>query len=416
MEIVKPNSIPLKGILIWSLTTLFFLYEFFLRTILGTFQSSFMTDIQISSLQFSIISSTLFVIVYGMMQIPVGFLISRIGLKKSLLLGSAMATIATIFFSQSSNFITCALSRVLMGFGASFGFICALTSVNEWIPKKHQALFIGLTQFIGSLGPMIAAGPMQTLFLTTSIHWRTTFIYLFLIGALLTTLICLFVEKSKDKSTSHTKYRTIKDSRYRLFKNFQPLYIGAVSATLYFTLEYLSENEALLFLELKQIPLFSSSYMISLSWLAFAIGSPLLGLVSDLLQKRKLILILCSMTSLLSILIILYMKITIFLYVGFALLGLSASGLSICFFLASEYSEKDCIPLALAFNNACLTIPALINAPLIGMILDYLKKGSTLTIENYLFAFCILILNSMISIFATLFLKEKPNRTEIKLS
>ncbi|WP_367608019.1 hypothetical protein [Legionella sp. W05-934-2] len=43
----------------------------------------------------------------------------------------------------------------------SFGFICLLISVYDWLPRKNAALFIGLSQFIGTMGPMLAAGPLD---------------------------------------------------------------------------------------------------------------------------------------------------------------------------------------------------------------------------------------------------------------
>ena len=55
---LKENQFSSKGLFIWFVCAIFFLYEFLLRTVLGTFQQPIMHDLQISTIEFSIISST----------------------------------------------------------------------------------------------------------------------------------------------------------------------------------------------------------------------------------------------------------------------------------------------------------------------------------------------------------------------
>ena len=149
-----------QGLLVWGICALFFLYEFFLRTVIGTFQHPLMADLQLNAIQFSVLSTTIFLLVYGLMQLPVGFILEQLGLKKSLLLGSGLCTLATIGFSFSYQFWTALFFRIGMGLGASFGFIALLVSVSEWMPLRLRGTFIGLSQFIGTMGPMLAAGPL----------------------------------------------------------------------------------------------------------------------------------------------------------------------------------------------------------------------------------------------------------------
>lgn len=78
----KENTFSTKGFLVWGLCAFFFVYEFSLRTIMGSYQSPLMHDLKLSAVQFSLLSTSIFLVIYGFMQIPVGIIANRIGLKK----------------------------------------------------------------------------------------------------------------------------------------------------------------------------------------------------------------------------------------------------------------------------------------------------------------------------------------------
>lgn len=202
-----------------------FLYEFFLRTVMGTYQHSLMQDLNLTSFQFSLLSTTIFLLIYGIMQIPDGIIIDNIGLKKSLLIAAFCCTIASVVFSYSHSYFIAIPCRMLMGFGASFGFICLLISVHDWMPHKYSAIFIGLSQFIGTLGPMLAAGPLDSISGAKGLNWRFVFLCLGIIGVILTILIFFFVENNKEDAGKYVilhRSEKIYTSILRLFLKMQP--------------------------------------------------------------------------------------------------------------------------------------------------------------------------------------------------
>ena len=81
----EENKINLKSLLVWLVCALFFMYEFLLRTVVGTFQIQLTDDLNLTPMSFSLLSSTGYLAIYGLMQIPVGLIAARFGLKKSLL-------------------------------------------------------------------------------------------------------------------------------------------------------------------------------------------------------------------------------------------------------------------------------------------------------------------------------------------
>ncbi len=404
---MNDNKLKIKGFIVWGICALFFLYEFFLRTVIGTYQYSIMQNLHLTSFQFSLLSSTVFLVVYGIMQIPVGIIVDNIGLKKALLLGVIFCTISTLGFASAENYLTALAFRMLMGLGASFGFVCLLVAVYDWMPHKYSALFIGLSQFIGTMGPMIAAGPLSSIISTTGISPRLIFLYLSGLGTILTLLVFFFVENNQHVAGKYVilyKSEKILTSLRRLFSKSQAWYIALFSACVYFTIEYLSENEGRAFLALKGISIDTASYMITFAWIGYAISCPLLGLISDLLERRTIIMKICACISLLAIIMILYSTSAHVIYSSFFLLGASAGGQSIGFAIIAEQFKKHFVAVGFGLNNTMITAISAVNAPVIGVMLDSISSGNVASLNNYLYVFNILIIFSCIGLIMAMFL------------
>jgi MFS family permease len=407
---LKETPFTIKGFVVWSVCVLFFLYEFFLRVSLGSFQHPLMNDLHLSAFEYSLLSSTLFFVIYGIMQIPVGLLIDKIGLKKSLVIASIICALSTFAFAYSSTLEFAIASRIFMGFGASFGFLCMLVSVNDWMPHRHNALFIGLSQFIGTMGPMFGAGPLESFTTSAHIPWQWVFKVLGFIGLIIFLLIVVFVEDRHEQSEKYSILRRperTKRSVLKLFSRAQAWYIGLFTASVYLIIEYLTENEGRVFIGLKGFSENFASYMITLAWFGYALGCPLLGFLSDYTERRKPVLVASALMSVTSMLLIIFSNTKYSLMTGFFLLGVSASGQSVGFAIISEQFKKQFIGIGLALNNTMIMVLSAINAPLIGWIIDRSRNEVSFGLHTYKMAFLILLFIAMISvIFSFFFIKE----------
>lgn len=401
------HTLQAKGFLVWGICALFFLYEFFLRTIMGSYQHAVMQDLSLTSLQFSLLSTTLFFLMYGGMQIPVGLIVDNIGLKKSMTAGALCCALSCIGIAYAGDYTTALIYRTLMGLGASFGFICLLISVHDWMPHKYSAIFIGLSQLIGTLGPMLAAGPVETLSHHSGISWRDIFFILSIVGVALVLLIMLFVENNHQKSGEYTilyKPEKIGTSFARLFSHTQPWFIAVLSACLYFTIEYLSDNEGRAFIMLKGISSHNAGYMITTAWVGYAIGCPLLGFLSDIWERRKTLLSISAWLAVISIILLLYSSHTYLLKMGFFMLGISAAGQSIGFALIAEQFKKQFVAVGFGLNNAILTLFSAVTAPTLGFLLDHTRHhGTPLSLSNYVSVFYILVVIACTALIVSLF-------------
>ena len=398
----EENKINLKSLLVWIICALFFMYEFLLRTVVGTFQIQLMDDLSLTPMTFSLLSTTGYLLIYGLMQIPVGIIAARFGLKKALFVALIFCVGSTTCFALSHHFSVAMFSRIFMGFGSSFGFICLLVAVYDWMPRKNIALFIGLSQFIGTLGPMLAAGPLNSLAQTAMIGWRGIFFSMTVIGVIIAILTLLFAENNRN---SHEKFIVLaKPARVsinllKMMRQKQVWYIALFSSCIYFAIEYFSENAGVEFLIKKGFSPAFSSYMITLAWLGYAVSCPLLGFISDKIQRRKPIMFASALTALVSLAGIIYSPLgELATGLCFLSLGLSASGQSIGFAAIAEQCKENYLAVGLGFNNAMLAIISSVTAPIIGSILS-----NPVQIKNYQEAFFILIVFSIMSVLISAF-------------
>lgn len=410
MSINQGKSYTVTGFIVWGICSLFFLYEFLLRTVIGTFQHPIMSELKLSSFKFSLLSTSTYLLIYGVMQIPVGLIVDRYGLKKSLFVGAALCSLSAIGFSYTHHFYSALFFRILTGLGSSFGFICLLIAVYEWMPKRNIAFLIGLSQFIGTLGPMIAAGPINAIAEVSTMTWRHVFLVLGLVGIFLTLMIILFVKNSPKKQGSYLILRMpekVKSNIKHLFSRLEPWGIAFFSAFIYFAIEFLSANDGKIFLHLKGYSSNFSSYMLTIAWLGYAIGCPLFGFLSDYFQRRKSMMVSSAVIAVVVIITIVFSREKHVLISSFFLLGIAASGQSIGFATIAEQFKAGYLAIGLGLNNAMITIIASINAPIIGFAIDSIKTTKNPTLEDYQIAFYSLIAIACLAlVFAIFSIKE----------
>lgn len=408
-----------KGFIVWSVCAVFFLYEFFLRTVMGTFQTPITETLNISSFEFSFLSTTVFLIFYGAMQFPTSIIVSLIGLKKTMAIGCAICAVTSVGLSMSNNFNTALIFRMLMGLGSSVGFICLLISVHEWMPQRHNALFIGLSQFIGTMGPMLAAGPLHSAIESTNLDWRFLFHLLGIVGVVITGLIIILVENNRQKTGKFLilkRPQKVYDSIRSLFNRPAPWFIALFSAGVYFSVEYLTENEGRPFLEMKGFTEGFASYMITLAWVSYAFACPLLGFLSDFFQRRKPVMVLAAISASCGILLIIFGKESYQMLLGFTLLGMGASGQSIGFSIIAEHFKKHSVAIGFGLNNFMITVISGINASSVGILLDKTKSTySGISAYHYAFTPIIALVISAL-IFSIFFIKETYAKSNVEFT
>jgi nitrate/nitrite transporter NarK len=135
-------------------------------------------------------------LVYALMQIPVGLLVDRFGSRSVLTAGALLLTCAQAGFAFADSYPLALLARVFVGMGDAMTFICVLRLVNTWFEPRRVPVMIQITGVLGQLGAIIAAVPMT--WALGHLGWTRSYLAAASLGIVMTVLLLLVVHDAPD--------------------------------------------------------------------------------------------------------------------------------------------------------------------------------------------------------------------------
>lgn len=282
------------GIFIWGIAAFFFLYEFFLRTFLGSLEPQIMASLRLNATSFSILGSCYY-LTYGLMQIPVGIIVDRVGVKLTMSFAALVCGVAALLFAGAQGFGTGLAGRLLMGFGSSFAFIALLVIAREWFPRKNFGLFAGLSQLIGTMGPILAGGPLVLFLKAEGLDWRQLIGGLAFVGIGIAVVSFIFVRIPKHSNPDAIQLlkprMPLRQQVMMLLTNRQAWYVAVYSALIYTAIATLGAIWGERVLMAKGLNQEAAADAVSVLWIGYALGCPATGFVSDQIKRRRTVLI-----------------------------------------------------------------------------------------------------------------------------
>ena len=365
------------GLFIWFLAALFFLYEFFLRVFVATIADEVIEALSINAQELALITSAYY-LTYSFMQVPVGILVDRFGSRLLLTIAVFLAALGGFWFAFAHSFSIGFISRCLMGFGSSFAYVCLLVLALNWFPHKHFGLMIGIANFIGAAGPMLAGGPLASLLALFNNNWRLVLGMIGTAGFILTFLIGLFVRNApgRDKKAIvhlDTSSEPLLSRLKALSKNPQVWGVMLYAGFIYVCMPLMGAYWGTLYLKSRGLDRVTAASMSTLLWLGLAVAAPLFGKISDSIKKRKPVLMFVAALGIVDSLAILYWPTTNpFLYgLFFLLLGFASCGHVVSFATISEHVEKRLHATAIGMNNSMIMLFAAILPTFVTAIIQY---------------------------------------------
>lgn len=425
---MEQKTVSFFGIFVWTLAILFFFYEFFLRIFIGTIATGVMRDLHLTIRQFSIVGSAYY-LVYGLMQVPVGILTEKIGTRIILTLAALVCTIGVFWFALAHSFYPALFSRLLIGFGSSFAFVSLLILSLNWFPKKYFAFLCGFSLFLGAVGPILAGAPLAYVYKVVDGNWRLILFWIGIFGSILTLFLGIFMRtKSKVEEQTVifiTPYEPLYKKLLQLFFNAQAWCVLLFSSLLYCPLPLLGAYFGTSYLETRGFEKTKAAFLVSLIWVGYAVGNPIIGKLSDLIKRRTPFLILFALIGCLATIYLLYFSSNNYwILLGlFFLIGLASSSQGLAYALIVEHTPKKLHSAALGLNNAAGMLFGAIIPPIAGFIIQMALRLSgkvTLTQTEYVEGLSLLpILYGLGTVLAIFFIKEtfcRPQHEIYKLA
>ena len=169
----------------------------FHRASSGAIRMDLEQDFMMTATQFATFSSMYFY-PYMLMQLPIGMLADKIGVRKIIICGCALSTIGTLIFCTAPSFAVLCLGRMLVGIGVSAPIICKEKIFVEWYAPNKIVTMGGLSSFFQNFGGVVAQGPLVAL--VGIFSWRTTFLGLVGLNFLVFIFVLLVIrDKPADK-------------------------------------------------------------------------------------------------------------------------------------------------------------------------------------------------------------------------
>ena len=269
----------------WLVAALCYFYQYVLRSSPGVMlpqlsQAFGLTAAGVASLV------TLFYYGYAPLSLVAGPAIDLLGAKAVIPLGALMAGAGALLFG-TGNLTAAYIGRFLQGAGGVFALIGAVYIVGKNFPVSRAATLVGATQMFGSsggsagqflVGPMIAGG----------LVWSHFWTALGVAGIAMALLLYLLLPGTDAPKHRGNWIKAPLDALAAVFKNPQSLLCGVLAGLFFIPttifdmvwgVRFLQEGHGFDYGEAV-----IRSATVPLGWI---IGSPLMGLISDRIGRRK---------------------------------------------------------------------------------------------------------------------------------
>jgi len=398
---------------VWTILALTYIFVTFHRMATGVVKAELQEAFGIGAAQFANIGSMYFY-AYFIMQIPSGILADKIGPRKTVTWFSLLAAIGSVIFGLAPTLEIAYLGRFIVGIGVSVVFICLIKIQSRWFYSRNFALMIGFVGMAANSGALLAQTPL--VYATGMLGWRTTFVVLGIMMLFFAALTKAFVkddptemglpgmDELEGRSTIKSDLKVLPALKSVLsnprtwivsFVNIG-MYVGYIVLLGQFGVPYLMESYGL---ERVQ-----AANMIIAAVLGSAVGAMAIGYISDRIRKRKPVLVLLSLVSLIGWLIFVNVRIPVAILPVFLFLhGFAITNFTMTWTIANEVNDRRLSGIATGVVNCIGFAGAAIVPVFMGRILDAYSASPQIGYEK---AFMILIVVVVISTLASFFATE----------
>lgn len=382
-----------------------------------------MEDFRVESIAISTISAS-YLYAYALMQVPVGMMMDRFGARKLLSIAAFICALGCAFYGFAPVYWFLIVGRILLGIGSAFSFLGVVYITSHWFERNKIATLISIGNSLGMIGAIAGEAPLALS--VARYGWRTPIIFLGAVGLLLA-IVMFYALKADDDC--HIEAREEKarekvdvmENLKSVASNPQSWLIGVGTFLLYSTTTAFAAFWGVPFLASAYgLKTSGASFAISMIFVGWIIGGPIIGKISDRIQHRRGILILCSLVGAACIAIVIYYtKLPLLLlYLFLILVGIFSSAQNLCYCFAIEHNEKKAKGVASAFTNFILFMGAGGIPIIVGALLNSAWKGNVrdgiavYSPENYKVALTTFPAVFLLAAVVFFFVKKSPIATK----
>lgn len=373
---------PFYPWLVIALAAAFLFYKYMLQVSPSIMTEDLMRVFQIQGTGLGNLTASFF---YSFLiaQLFVGVLLDRYSPRVLTTMAILVCAVGAFIFSKTDTLNIAIWARTLMGIGAAFATVSYMKMASLWFKPNRFAFIGGLLATAAMLGA--AAGQAPLSFAVTLFGWRESLYFCALSGFILAGLFYFLVRDGKynkqlmktesvEKISFHDIWLVLNNKQNWLITLYSGLAFAPIDA----------------FAGLWCIPFLKVSYHVShtqaailasLIFLGLALGSPLLGLWSDKINKRVSVMLTQGFIAFISSLLIIYINHFPLWLLGVLLFifGFSTSAFMLGFTLGRELNKITVAATIIALINTGDIIFSALTQPLIGKLLDANWRGGVIS-------------------------------------
>lgn len=363
--------------LAWAIIAAFYCYQYILRICPGVMVVELRQVFKLTAQEFSSLGA-IYLFSYSLLQIPLGFILDRMGVKRVITFAILICIAGTYLFAYATDIWMLQLGRFLIGLGSAPAFICALKLVYDHLPEKYCGLFMGITLSVGTLGALVSGKFLVSLL--DNQGWQHTLLICAGLGALILLLVLAIIPKQKKSLTSMhlDTWEQFRQGLKAIFKQQDILLYSIIAISVYTPLCVLADLWGTAFLMEKfSLPRASAAELSLNLYSGLTLGSLVLPWLSLKWGKVRHVIQICGLGLIISMGVLLYADSLEIWQLTFLLtsIGLFCGAEMICFAGAVALSPSSHSGLTLGVVNTLNMLGGAIVQQLIGWYLDLNWKG-----------------------------------------
>ena len=361
--------------LVWGLGAALFGWGWFQRVAPGVMVDTLMRDFAVGGAVVGNLSAIYFY-TYAVSQIPAGLIVDAYGSRRIMVVSALLCAVGGLVFARADGVTEAYIGRLLIGLGAGPTFVIAFNLAAVWCPRDRLALLGGLVMSFGVLGAL--AGQVPLAWGIESFGWRAS-MYTATLAALTLCVATWVVLKLPRPAPRPSAPMRLGASFRSVLKRWDTwiLTLGGTS-----TMSIMLTFSGLWAVPwLTQVHGFSrgdAALLISVNAIGWGIGAPLLGWLSDRLNRRKPPFVCAVALSVASFSVLVSLP-DLSAAATCALLflqGLGTGGIMLIFTSAHDRFAGGQEGVSVGIINSGIMVGAAIMQPLVGWVLDSNWKGA----------------------------------------
>lgn len=397
-----------------------FVLSFFHRTAPAAIAGELTSAFAINSTVLGTLAATYF-FVYTLLQIPVGVMADTLGPRLIVTVGALIAGAGSLLFGLAPTWELAAIGRTLVGIGVSVAFISLLKISAVWFPANRFATLVGVVQFTGNLGAVVAGAPLA--WLVTVASWRTVFVGLGLLSIAMGIAAWIIVRDTPQQRAFAPVHAALPATSART--SWQKALLEVMSNRRTWPAFFVNigiGGSFLAFAGLWAVPFLQQVYGMprnvaaqhgSLLLLGVAIGSLIIGALSDRLRNRRDVMRAYAFLYALTWLpwLLHWQPSPVASYAWFLLMGLLIPGFVLSWAVAKEVNRPEYAGMATSVVNVGIFLGAGLLQPLVGWVLDRGRAAGDVA-HAWDNALLLLAGTALFGALATLFVRETATKVD----